>query len=88
MKVKKVEIYDSGYSRTELLKKGSAAVAAALLMCGGLASCGMEYAGDIQYIPDDYDDEISSDDVSSACESNEVLTLDGDVVYVPESSES
>lgn len=87
MKIEKVEKYDVGYSRTDLLKKASAAVAAALLMCGGLASCGnTEYVGDDEYASDEHyggetyvPSEVSSDD--------EEFTWSGDEIYVPTESE-
>lgn len=91
MKVKKVENYDVGYSRKGLLKKGALALTAASLLCGGMASCDNGVVGDVEYIPDEYDGGmtcVSSDEVSSDCESDEILTLDGDVVYTPDNSES
>lgn len=87
MKVKKVENYDAGYSRTDLLKKGALAVTAASLICGGLASCDNGIAGGLEYYPEEYDGGmtcVSSDEFSSDCESDEELTLDGDVAYIPE----
>lgn len=83
MKVKRVEKYDAGYSRGELLKKGALTVAAASLICGGLASCDNSIVGDVKYYPDpnEYDGNmtyISPSDVSS----DEVLELEGDVAYI------
>jgi hypothetical protein len=85
MKIEKVEKYDAGYSRMELLKKCSAATAAALLMCGGLASCGNdvasnEYAGDLAYVSQSDNEKIAIDNPDSSCE--EENTLDGDIAYV------
>lgn len=93
MKTEKVEKYEAGYSHTDLLKKGSATVAAALLMCGGLASCNeLGYEGDEEYYPNEYDGGVtcvSQPDVSSDVPSNdEEFTLDGDVAYVQSESEN
>lgn len=90
MKVKKVEKYDAGYSRTDLLKKGVLALTAASLVCGGLVSCGNQLAGDVvEYYPEEYDGGmtcVSSDEVSSDCESDEEIIY-GDVVCVDEGCE-
>lgn len=94
MKVKKVENYDAGYSRTNLLKKGVLAVTAASLICGGLASCGNQLVGDVvEYYPEEYDggmtcvssDEVSSDEISCDSESDEEIIY-GDMVCVDEGS--
>lgn len=92
MKTEKVEKYEAGYSRTDLLKKGSAAVVTALLMCGGLASCNeLGYEGGEEYYPNEYDGGVScvsQPDVSSVSSDDEEFTLDGDVAYVQSESEN
>ncbi len=88
MKVKKVENYDAGYSRADLLKKGALILAATSLICGGAASCDEQLAGDVVCYPDEYDGGqvcVSDSDVSSE-EISDLLC--GSVVCVNESSDN
>lgn len=92
MKIKKVEKYEAGYSRENLLKRGSIA-AAAVIICGGMTSCSkLGYSGDVEYRPNEYDGGevcVSQPNVSSEVSPDEKeFTLDGDVVYVSSESES
>ena len=96
MKLRKMEVYESGYGENPPsggLKKAVIATAAAAAMAGGLTGCSLlSVSGDMEYIPSEYDGYMSVESVSdsdlssepSACSSeDETITLDGDVAYVP-----
>lgn len=95
MKPKKMEVYEAGYGVSGAVKKAVAATAAAAAMLGGLTGCfSNSLAGDTQYLPPDYDgnmtvENVSDSDIGSsdACSSDdETFTLDGDVAYFPDAS--
>jgi len=80
MKRRKIESYDEGYSRGNIVKR-VAAGASALLLCGSLTACHRiqkeqddTIMGNMVYSADDYDPDISSGDE---------LTLDGEERYYP-----
>lgn len=95
MRLHKVEAYDAGYGESiqrDTMKKAMVAVAASAAMIGGLTACfSHSISGDMEYRPTEYDgymavESVSDSDLSShpSCSSGEeMLTLDGDVAYVP-----
>ena len=94
MKLRKTEAYDAGYGVTSqggALKKAAIITAAAAAISGGLTGC-LSVAGNMEYNPPEYDgymavESVSGSDISgdsSSCSSeDEMITLDGDVAYVP-----
>ena len=78
MEKRKTEVYDDGYSGSDIVKRLTAA-ASALLLCGSLSACHRDkpdkgIMGDMVYEPPVSDSDISSD---------EGLTLDGEEQYFP-----
>lgn len=80
MEKRKIESYDEGYSRGDIVKR-VAVTASALLLCGSLTACHRlqkdqddTVMGNMVYSAGDYDSDISSGDE---------LTLDGEERYYP-----
>lgn len=80
MEIRKIEYYDDGYSRSEIVKRVTAA-ASALLLCGSLTACHRnrpdpdeKIMGNMVYQPSVSESDYSSDDG---------VTYDGEERYYP-----
>lgn len=85
MDKKKIETYDDGYSRSDTVKRLTAATSA-LLLCGSLTACRHNVTpppdsvmGDMVYYPPVSDSDVSQSDLSSEDE----LSIMGEEQYFP-----
>lgn len=83
MEKRKTEVYDDGYSGSDIVKRLTAA-ASALLLCGSLSACHRDkpdkgIMGDMVYYPPVSDSDVSPSDVSS----DDELSLMGEEQYYP-----
>ena len=85
MEKRKIEAYDDGYSRSDVVKRLTAA-ASALLLCGSLTACHRvrpepddSVMGDMLYIPDVSESDISSEDELSVMGEEQYFPVEDDI---------
>lgn len=83
MEKKKMEVYEDGYSGSDVVKRLTAA-ASALLLCGSLSACRREkpepddtIMGEEQYFPAVSESDISHDDVLSLMGEEQYFPVEG-----------
>lgn len=90
MEKRKIEMYDDGYSHSDMMKRLTAA-ASALLFCGSLTACrhnspspDEKIMGNMVYEPPVSDSDVSPSDISS----DDALSIMGEEQYFPVEDES